>query len=106
MNDQSWRYRFWERKRNTDTESSALSHAAYQPHTDPLSLQGSQWCSQTQTNSRSRVLHKEYFGTNHHNNLSLTYLKYRLNIKFYQKQMELMLVCSASFSIRSDACQG
>lgn len=40
-----------------------------QPHTDPLSLQRSQWCSQTQTSSRSRALHKEYFGTNHHNNL-------------------------------------
>lgn len=38
--------------------------------------------------------------------IMLTYLKYHFNIKFYQTQMVLMVVCSASFSVRSDVCQG
>lgn len=50
-------------------------HKSSQPAREPVMLT-------TETSSRSRALHKEYFGTNHHNNLWLTYLKYHLNIKF------------------------
>lgn len=92
------------RGKGAQTERALRYHTL--PPSPTLILSACKRCSQTQTNSRSRALHKEHLGTNHHNNLSLTYLKYHLNIRLYQKQMELMSVCSASFSIRSDVCRG
>lgn len=65
------------RGKGAQTQSFALSHAAYQPHTDPLGLHGSQRCSQTQTNPRSTALHKEYFGTNHHNNAHISKISFQ-----------------------------
>lgn len=58
----------------------------------------------TNTNSGSRA-EKEYFATNHHDKHIKNIPKNAL-IKCYQYQMVLMLVCSGSFSIKSDVRQG
>lgn len=68
------------REKETGREQcSALLHAAYQPHTDPGSPEGTSNAHGTETNSRNEALEKEHCETNHCIYLSLKYLRHWFN---------------------------